>query len=147
MDTIDLDLTPTLSSGISVIFAVLGSLGAIVAATKGTFMLPLFPIGYIYWIIQKWFRKTSTELQRITSAASSPIFADFSQVLTGTSTVRAYGEKQRFFNKCQKSLDNHNASYNLVNLCNCWLSLRLDVLGGLIGTFIGAVSVVTSQWY
>jgi len=67
-------------------------------------------------------------------------------VLTGTSTVRAYGEKERFFNQCQKSFDNFNASYNLVYMCNYWLGLRLDFLGGLIGAFIGAVSVATARY-
>ena len=99
-----------------------------------------------YFIIQKWFRKTSTELQRVTSIAGSPIFADFSQVLTGTSTVRAYGERERFFNQCQTSFDNFNASYNLVYMANYWLGLRLDFLGGLIGAFIGAVSVATAKY-
>ena len=54
---------------------VLGAFGAIVAATKGTFLVALIPIGYMYYLIQKWFRKTSTELQRVTSVANSPIFA------------------------------------------------------------------------
>ena len=146
MDKIDLDLTQSIGQGMSTIFSVLGALGAIVAATKGTFLVPLIPIGYVYWVIQKWFRKTSTELQRVTSIAGSPIFADFSQVLTGTSTVRAYGEKERFFTQCQKSFDNFNASYNLVYMCNYWLGLRLDFLGGMIGAFIGAVSVATSKY-
>jgi len=145
MDKIDLDLTQSIAQGMSTIFSVLGALGAIIAATKGTFLIPLLPIGYIYYIIQKWFRKTSTELQRVTSIAGSPIFADFSQVLTGTSTIRAYGEKTRFFAQCQKSFDNYNASFNLVYMANFWLGLRLDFLGGLIGSFIGGVAVATAE--
>lgn len=146
MDKIDLDLTQSIGQGMGTIFSVMGALAAIIAATKGTFLIPLIPIGYMYWIIQKWFRKTSTELQRVTSIAGSPIFSDFSQVLTGTSTVRAYGEKERFFSQCQNSFDSFNASYNLVYMANYWLGLRLDLLGGMIGAFIGAVSVATSQY-
>jgi len=146
MDKIDLELIQSIQQGMSTIFSVFGALGAIVAATKGTILVPLIPIGYIYWVIQKWFRKTSTELQRVSSIAASPIFSDFSQVLTGTSTVRAYGEKERFFDQCQKSFDNLNASYNLFYMANFWLGLRLDFLGGLIGAFIGALSVATSRY-
>ena len=143
MDKIDLQLTQSLGQGISTIFSVLGALGAIIAATKGTFLAPLLPIGYIYYVIQKWFRKTSTELQRVNSIANSPIFADFSQTLSGTSTIRAYGEESRFFNQCQQSFDTMNASYVLVQLTNNWLGLRLDVLGGIIGAFIGGMAVGT----
>jgi ATP-binding cassette, subfamily C (CFTR/MRP), member 1 len=105
----------------------------------------LIPIGYAYFLIQKWFRKTSTELQRITSIANSPIFADFSQILTGTSTIRAYGEEQRFFRQCNSSFDTMNASYILLELTNSWLSLRLDVLGGAMCGFIGGVAVATAD--
>ena len=75
----------------------------------------------------------------------APIFADFSQVLSGTSTIRAFDEQQRFFTNCQRSFDNFNASYNLVYMCNFWLGLRLDVLGGFVGAFVGGVALATSS--
>jgi len=143
MDKLDLELTQTISQGITTVFQVLGALTAIIVATKGTFLIPLMPLSYIYYLVQKWFRKTSTELQRVTSVANSPIFADFSQTLSGTSSIRAFGVQDGFFKKCQGSFDNMNASYVLVQLASYWLALRLDVMGGVIGAFIGAVAVGT----
>lgn len=145
IEKIDLQLTQSIGQSFSTIFSVLGAVGAIIAATKGTFLAPLIPIGYLYYIIQKWFRKTSTELQRVNSVANSPIFADFSQTLSGTSTIRAYGEAERFFKHCKQSFDDMNASYVLVQMTNYWLGLRLDILGGTIGAFIGGVAVATSS--
>ena len=72
MDKIDLELTQSISQGIATIFNVLGAIGAMVAATNGVFLGPLIPIGFAYHRIQKCFRKTSTELQRIISIANSP---------------------------------------------------------------------------
>jgi len=143
MDKLDLELTSTISQGINTIFQVLGALGAIVVATKGTFIIILIPLSFLYYYVQQWFRKTSTELQRISSVANSPIFADFSQTLSGTSSIRAYGVQKGFFNKCNASFDNMNASYILVQLTQYWLALRLDVMGGVISMFIGAVAVGT----
>mmetsp|Transcript_2922 Transcript_2922/g.6525 ORF Transcript_2922/g.6525 Transcript_2922/m.6525 type:complete len:1532 (-) Transcript_2922:147-4742(-) len=143
MDKVDLELTQTISQGTTTIFNVLGALGAIAAATKGTFIVLLIPLGCMYYLVQKWFRKSSTELQRVTSVSNSPIFADFSQTLSGTSTIRAYGVQTGFFKQCKKSFDNMNASYILVQLCSYWLALRLDVMGGLIAMFVGAVAVGT----
>jgi ABC-type multidrug transport system fused ATPase/permease subunit len=37
------------------------------------FSIPMIPLGYGYYLVQKWFRKTSTELQRITSILKNPI--------------------------------------------------------------------------
>jgi ATP-binding cassette subfamily C (CFTR/MRP) protein 1 len=143
MDKLDLELTQSISQGVNTTSSILGAIGAIVAATKGTFIVPLIPLGYVYYLAQRWFRKTSTELQRVTSVANSPIFADFSQTLSGTSTIRAYGVQAGFFEKCKSSFDNMNASYILVQLSNYWLSLRLDIMGGLVAMFVGAVAVGT----
>lgn len=38
-----------------------------------------------------------------------------------------------------------NASYVLVQLTNSWLGVRLDLLGGFIGAFIGGVAVATKS--
>jgi ATP-binding cassette, subfamily C (CFTR/MRP), member 1 len=142
-DKVDLELTQTISQGINTMFQVLGALGGILVATKGTFIVALIPLGYLYFLIQRWFRKTSTELQRVTSVANSPIFADFSQTLSGTSTIRAYGVQNGFFDKCKSSFDTMNASYILVQLSSYWLALRLDVMSGVVGMFIGAVALGT----
>jgi hypothetical protein len=69
----------------------------------------------------------------ITSINNSPIFADFSQTLSGTSSIRAYGASERFASNCESSFDKMDASYVLVQVVNQWLALRLDVLGGLVG--------------
>mmetsp|Transcript_13284 Transcript_13284/g.27849 ORF Transcript_13284/g.27849 Transcript_13284/m.27849 type:complete len:1151 (+) Transcript_13284:3-3455(+) len=145
MDKIDLELTQTVSQGINTFFQVFGAFGAILVATKGTFIVPLIPLAFLYNFVQKWFRKTSTELQRVTNIANSPIFADFSQTLSGTSSIRAFGVQKGFFNKCKQSFDNMNASYILVQLTSSWLALRLDLLGGLMGMFIGAIAVGTLE--
>lgn len=146
MDKLDLELTQTISQGISTTFNVLGAIAAIIVSTKGTFLVPLVPLGYMYYVVQKWFRKSSTELQRVTSVANSPIFADFSQTLSGTSTIRAYGVQTGFFEKCKKSFDDMNAAYVLVQLTNYWLSLRLDIMGGMIAVFVAALAVGTLKY-
>ena len=130
MDKIDMELTQSLGQGVGTIFSVMGAAAGIIAATKGTMMVPLIPIGYFYWIVQKWFRKSSTEIQRVESITRTPIFTDFSQTLSGVSSIRAYGEKKTFFGKCLTSFDVNNAAYIMTMLVNQWLSVRLDVLGG-----------------
>jgi ATP-binding cassette, subfamily C (CFTR/MRP), member 1 len=64
MDKVDLELVQSLQQGLSMLFSILGAVGAIIAATKGVFLLPMIPLGYVYYLIQGWFRRTSTELQR-----------------------------------------------------------------------------------
>ena len=145
MDKIDLELTNSLGQAVSTIFSFLGAVGAIAAATKGTLLIAFIPIGYANYVIQKWFRKSFTEIQRAANVANSPIFTDFSQMLSGTSTIRAFGKKNRFFRNCQSSFDKFNALYNALQQSGFWLGLRLDVLGGSIGLVIGAVALATKD--
>jgi len=145
MDKIDLELTQSLGQAISTMYSVLGAVSAIVAATKGTLLVAFVPIGYFNYVIQKWFRKSSTELQRAASVAASPIFTDFSQMLSGTSTIRAYGKQNKFFGKCQSSFNDFNALFSTIQHANFWLGLRLDVIGGSIGAIIGGVALATND--
>ena len=145
MDKIDLELTQSLGQAVSTMYSVLGAVSAIVAATKGTLLVALAPIGYINYIIQKWFRKSSTNLQRAASVAASPIFTDFSQMLSGTSSIRAYGKQPKFFGTCQSNFDNFNALFSSIQQANFWLGLRLDVLGGSVGAIIGGVALATND--
>jgi ATP-binding cassette subfamily C (CFTR/MRP) protein 1 len=50
MDKIDLELTQSLGQAVSTTFSVLGAVGAIVAATRGTLLVALLPIGYINYV-------------------------------------------------------------------------------------------------
>lgn len=145
MDKIDLELTNSLGQAVSTMFSVLGAVGAIIVATRGTLLIALLPIGYINYVIQKWFRKSSTELQRAASVAASPIFSDFSQMLSGTSTIRAFGKQNKFFDHCQLSFDKFNALFSAIQHSNFWLGLRLDALGGSVGAIIGAIALGTKD--
>jgi len=144
MDKIDLELTQSLGQAVSTMYSVLGAVSAIVAATKGTLLVAFIPIGWANYVIQKWFRKSSTELQRAASVAASPIFTDFSQMLSGTSTIRAYGKESKFFGSCQTSFDKFNALYCTIQQANFWLGLRLDIMGGSVGAIIGGVALATN---
>lgn len=145
MDKVDLELSSSLSQGISTTFSIVGSVSAIIAATRGFFLLPLIPMSFIYWYLQKWFRKSSTELQRVVSITASPIFVDFSETLNGISTIRAYNLQGKFFDTAVKNFDINNIAYTSLQHANSWLGLRLDVLGGFIGVFVGGLSLITKD--
>jgi len=145
MDKVDLELSSSLSQGISTTFSIVGSVSAIIAATRGFFLLPLLPMSFIYWYLQKWFRRSSTELQRVVSITASPIFVDFSETLNGISTIRAYNLQGKFFDTTIKNFDINNIAYTSLQHANSWLGLRLDVLGGFIGVFVGGLSLITKN--
>ena len=66
-------------------------------------------------------------------------------MLSGTSTIRAFGTQNKFFNNCQRSFDKFNALFSAIQHSNFWLGLRLDALGGSVGAIIGAVALATKD--
>ncbi|CAM9553692.1 unnamed protein product, partial [Phaeothamnion confervicola] len=79
-----------------------------------------------------YYRPVSRDLQRLESVSRSPIFAQFSETLAGVTTLRAYNLQQEFIDRNAKRLDDSNRSFFHLQVCNRWLQLRLELLGGLL---------------
>ena len=145
MNVVDEELSQTSSQVLNSLFACVGAVGAIAGATKGTFLILLLPIVYVYANIQTFFRKTNTAVARLESVSRSPIYADFSQTLVGASSVRAYGESQRFIDHLELQLDRNSIAAITSQLAGQWLAIRLDVLGAFISFFVALIAVVTKK--
>ena len=46
--------------------------------------------------VQRYYRRTSREIKRIASVTLSPIYAHFSESITGLTTIRALRETDRY---------------------------------------------------
>jgi ATP-binding cassette subfamily C (CFTR/MRP) protein 1 len=145
MNVVDEELSQTTSQVLNSLFACVGSVGAIAGATKGTFLVLLVPIVYVYANIQTFFRKSNTAVARLESVSRSPIYADFSQTLVGASSVRAYGESQRFIDHLELQLDRNSIAAITSQLAGQWLAIRLDILGAFISFFVALIAVVTKK--
>ena len=143
MLSVDEELSQTLSQASNSLAQVLGAFGAIVGATKGTFLLVMIPLAYFYYQVQRYFRNTNTTIARLESISRSPIYADFSQALTGLPSIRAYRDTPRFIGKLEAAI-NHNSIANVsTQLCSQWLALRLDFMGALVSFFIATIAAAT----
>lgn len=143
--TIDEELAQTMSQAISLFGSVFGSIGAIVAATKGTFLILLIPLMFIYNKWNTFFRKSNTAMARLEAVSRSPIYADFSQTLSGTSTIHAYRQEERFIETLEAFVDANSVPNLLQQVAVQWLSVRLDTLGAVVMFFMGALAVLSKQ--
>lgn len=96
------------------------------------FMLAILPILVVYYYIQKMFRSTSLQLQRLELSSKSPILSHFNMTLDGITSIRAYRETDKFIDKFFQLLDINNLCFLLVNSSNCAMGVALDYLGGVI---------------
>lgn len=132
-----------LLDGISTLFLLLSSAVVIIGATPLA-LVAIVPLAWVYYNIQKYFRASAREVNRLEAIAHSPIYAHFSETLAGSSTIRAFGLERLFTQEIYAKIDQSQRAL-FTQLClERWLSLRLDIMGViLVGT--AAVLAVLSR--
>jgi len=97
----------------------------------------VIPIFLAYYYVQKQYRSSSRELQRLESIARTPIYAEFGEALKGLHTLRGYGKEQRFKDRHETATAKQLRVLMLLSGASQWLSFRLSFMGALV------VAVVT----
>ncbi len=69
------------------IIAIAASL-AVVVITKGAMLIVLIPLVIIYMNILRFIQTSQIQIQRIEATFRSPIYANFSEILTGLPVIR-----------------------------------------------------------
>ncbi|XP_011404304.1 PREDICTED: multidrug resistance-associated protein 7-like isoform X1 [Amphimedon queenslandica] len=108
-----------------------GLMGTLIITCYGLpwFLVLLVPLAIIYYYIQKYYRRTSRELKRLSTVTLSPVYAHFQETLTGLTTIRALRATKRFMKENETKLDmSQRANYGSYAVAQ-WLSIRLQMLG------------------
>eukprot|EP00698_Gefionella_okellyi_P017609 TRINITY_DN5180_c0_g1_i1.p1 TRINITY_DN5180_c0_g1~~TRINITY_DN5180_c0_g1_i1.p1 ORF type:complete len:1377 (-),score=356.53 TRINITY_DN5180_c0_g1_i1:83-4213(-) len=101
---------------------------AVASSFQPIILAVLGPLVIIFYFIAYFYRHSSVELQRLESLSRSPIFASFSEVLTGVSSIRAYHAQPRFAAKNSAQVNQNTRAYLTLQVANQWLGVRLDSL-------------------
>jgi ABC-type multidrug transport system fused ATPase/permease subunit len=142
-DTIDTSLMGSVQMAAYQACQVAGSL-LMIGATSPWFFLGLAPIMTLYAVVHSYFRPTSRELKRLDSISRSPLYAHFSESLTGLGTIRAYRQEEQFETGNRFRLDDQGRHYFALTCASRWLSMRLELLGALI-VLVAAVTLTSSR--
>jgi len=106
--------------------------------------LAFLPTLLIYFRIQRVYRASSREIQRLASKTKSPIFQGLDEAIGGVSTIRAYG-KELHFSKMNMIRVHRNIQMEFTRMgCGRWLSLRLKLLGTFISSGVAVLVVLHS---
>ncbi|KZF24766.1 P-loop containing nucleoside triphosphate hydrolase protein [Xylona heveae TC161] len=109
------------------------------------FAIALGPLFILFLFAAGYYRASAREVKRFEAVLRSVVFSRFSEGLTGTACIRAYGLTDRFIRSLRDSIDNMNSAYFLTFSNQRWLSLRLDTIGNLL-VFTTGILVVTSRF-
>jgi len=142
--TIDTELSRTMSEFCGVAGYVVGAIVALCVATKGLYLILAVPLIIAYRMIDRKFRFSSTQISRLAKLARSPVISDFTEILTGVSSVRAYGAVARFEARLRERLDGLASCVVCEQLAYNWLAVRLDQLAAISSAAVGALAVATN---
>ncbi|KAL4899840.1 hypothetical protein BDW74DRAFT_106486 [Aspergillus multicolor] len=109
------------------------------------FAIALAPLFILFLLASNYYRASAREMKRHESVLRSTVYARFSEAITGTASIRAYGVQDQFRNSLRDSIDTMNGAYFLTFSNQRWLSVRLDAVAVLL-VFVTGVLVVTSRF-
>ncbi|KAI8898763.1 P-loop containing nucleoside triphosphate hydrolase protein [Globomyces pollinis-pini] len=96
------------------------------------YILFAIPLGFLYYYFQRFYLTTSRELKRLDSTSRSPVYSNFQETLNGTTSIRAYGQMDRFIKLNESKVDYNQQAYYPSVCSNRWLAIRLEFIGALI---------------
>ncbi|XP_043474514.1 multidrug resistance-associated protein 1 isoform X1 [Leptopilina heterotoma] len=141
IDVIDTKLPLTFSQWVACFFRVVATL-VVISFSTPEFVSVIFPMGLIYYFVQRFYVSTSRQLKRLESVSRSPIYSHFGESVTGAQTIRAYGVQERFIKESEMRVDFNQVCYFPSIIANRWLAIRLEMVGNLIIFFAALFCVL-----
>ncbi|XP_031368512.1 ATP-binding cassette sub-family C member Sur isoform X3 [Apis dorsata] len=111
------------------------------------FFIFAVPICTVYYLIQKFYRRSAKHLQRLDGSTRWPITTHFSETLCGLATIRASKQENRFMEEAIKCLDINTNAFLLLNSSSRWLGIVLDYLGAIIVSSAIFVMLISAKLY
>ncbi|XP_033647299.1 ATP-binding cassette sub-family C member 9-like [Asterias rubens] len=105
------------------------------------FVVPMLVCGFA---LARFYVTSSRSLQRLDSVTKSPIFAHFSETLSGLPTIRAYRDQGRFYHALMKKLNVNNMTFLYLQSTHRWNGLRLEMIG-MIGMLVVGIGTIVSS--
>jgi ABC-type multidrug transport system fused ATPase/permease subunit len=130
-DTVDNQLPESLRSLMTMLGTAFTAF-ALISLVSWSFVLPLLVLIVLYYWIQNYYRASSRELKRLDSLMRSPLYAQYSETLTGLATIRAFRDQERFIQTFNSLADKQNQPAFLQMSALRWLGLRLETVGNCL---------------
>ncbi|XP_059804131.1 ATP-binding cassette sub-family C member 3 isoform X2 [Hypanus sabinus] len=106
------------------------------------FTIIIVPLVLVYIFVQRFYVATSRQLKRLESVSRSPIYSHFSETITGSSVIRAYGREKSFILLNNIKVDANQKSYYPGIVSNRWLGVRIEFIGNCVVLFAALFAVI-----
>ncbi|BHF60315.1 Multidrug resistance-associated protein 7 [Sparganum proliferum] len=138
--TVDDSLPFRLNIFLAVIFGLLGSV-VVTCLAMPTILVVCLPLAFAYWSVQRMYRGAARDLKRLASVARSPVYAHFSETISGLVVIRGL-RKEEAFGKTSCAHLNEQTRCELASLAaSAWLNLRLQMIAVMAITFVISAAI------
>ena len=143
MFNVDYTLTLLLMFTIVIFMGVVVAFFALAVTTKGIMLILIIPLFIYYLRIAYSTQSFQIKVQRLEANCRSPIYSNFTEVLYGLCTMRAYGQEKRFLEMNQRLVNTQIAPF-LTSRAGlpAWLTLRLNIIGALMNLAVCLIAVL-----
>uniref|UniRef100_A0A8C4MFN1 Multidrug resistance-associated protein 1 n=1 Tax=Equus asinus asinus TaxID=83772 RepID=A0A8C4MFN1_EQUAS len=138
---IDEALSPGILMLLGTFFNALSILVVVMTSTP-LFTVVILPLAVLYILVQRFYAATSRQLKRLESVSRSPIYSRFSETVTGSSVIRAYGRSQDFIALSDATVDTNQRSCYVDIASNRWLGVHVEFTGNCIVLFAALFAVI-----
>jgi len=140
MEAVDDHLSWNIEQSFKSITQTIGSL-VLILSVLPLIVLVVVPALWLYYRVQRDYRRAAREAKRMESIARSPRYAQFKEVVTGLDVIHGYGREERFMSAFYDILWNYHRMFWTSIMLNRWFSVRVPMIGGVIAiaTSVGIV--------
>ncbi|KIW17671.1 hypothetical protein PV08_04866 [Exophiala spinifera] len=125
--------------------AMITSVFALIIAYFHYFAVALGPLFVLFLFASSYYRASAREVKRHEAVLRSTVFARFSESISGTASIRAYGLQKYFTSRIREAIDDMDSAYYLTFANQRWLSTRLDAIGNVL-VLVTGILVVTDRF-
>ena len=141
LEAIDQEIAPVAAGVLQCSFSLI-SIVVLISIVTPAFLVAGFFLTALYVAVGALYIRASRDLKRIESTQRSPLYQQFGETLSGVTTIRAYGDENRFIQDNAARLDTHNRPFIFLWAANRWLALRVDWAGALVSFFAAAFIII-----
>ncbi|KAK1285949.1 ABC transporter C family member 10 [Acorus calamus] len=109
----------------------LSNLGVLMAITWPVLIISV-PVLYLTIQLKRYYAASAKELMRISGTTKSQLANHLAETIAGATTIRAFGEEERFFSKNLDLIDKNASPFFHTFTANEWLILRLEMLSAIV---------------
>ncbi|QIW98391.1 hypothetical protein AMS68_003909 [Peltaster fructicola] len=142
IQAIDQEIAPVAVGVVHCTLSILTVVILVSVITPGFLIAAVF-ISILYYLIGRFYIGSSRDLKRLESVQRSPLYQQFGETMSGMTTIRAYGEEERFIRDNMQRINTHSRPFIYLWAANRWLAFRVDVVGALVAFFSSAFIVLS----